>query len=380
MRIYSPSSNASTTAVPFNGAFTLKSFIAQYLGVRYGANGDLYQTRANAETNTTISAGAGADYNDKETYLYGASKIKDLGDLSSKYVGTLDVSKATKLTELKVGNSNANYSNTNLTDLQIGNNDLLQVLDVRNCPNLTQPINVSGCKNIKTIYATGTSITSVNLANGGNLETLTLPNTITNLTLKNQPSITTFSMAGYTNVSTLVIENCSNAVNTVVQSIVSNSTALTRVRLIGINWSLSDKTLFDKLMACGGVDESGNNTANAVVTGSVYFESIGQNDIDAIEAYFPNLTVTYGTLIEQFTVTFKNYDDTVLDIQYVNKGGNAVNPITRSSNPIATPTRPADAQYTYTYSGWSSSLNSVYSDNKFLTTLLGIIILVKLIQ
>lgn len=362
MRIYSPASNASTSAVPFNGAFTLKSFISQYLGVRYGANGELYQKRANAETSYSISATSGTDLNDKETYIYGASKIKDLGDLSNKYVGTLDVSKATKLTELKVGNSKTNYANTNLTDLQIGNNDLLQLLDVRNCTNLSQPINVSGCKNIKTIYATGTAITSILLAEGGNLETLTLPNTITNLTLKNQPSITTFSMAGYTNVSTLVIENCSNNVNSVVQSIITNSTSLSRVRLINVNWTLTDKTILDKLMACGGVSESGSNLDKAVVTGAVHIGSIGQSDIDTIQAYFPNLTLTYDTLIEQFTVTFKNADGTVLETQYVNKGSSAVDPVTRANNPIPTPTKPSDAQYTYTYSGWSSSLVGVYAD------------------
>lgn len=362
MRIYSPASNMSTNVVPFNGAFTLKSFTAQYLGVRYGANGNLYQTRAEAETNYTISATSGTDLNDKETYVYGASKIKDLGNLANKYVGTLDVSRATKLTELKVGNSNSNYQNTNLTDLQIGNNDLLQLLDVRNCTNLAQPIDVSGCKNIKTIYATGTAITSILLAEGGNIETLTLPNTITNLTLKNQPSITTFTMAGYTNVSTLVIENCSASVNSVVQSIISGSTALSRVRLININWTLTDKTLLDKLMTCGGVDESGNNLDKAIVTGSVHIGSIGQSDITAIQTYFPNLTVTYDTLIEQFVATFQDWDGTVLEVQYVNKGSSAVNPITRVNNPIATPTREPDAQYTYTYSGWSSALTGVYAD------------------
>lgn len=362
MRIYSPGANTSTSVVPFDGSFTLKSFIAQYLGVRYGANGTLYQTRADAETSTTISATSGTDLNDKETYVYGASRIKDLGDLSNKYVGTLDVSKASKLTELKVGNSKTNYSNTNLIDLQIGNNDLLQLLDVRNCPSLTQPLDVSGCMNIKSIYATGTAITSIKLAEGGNLETLTLPDTITNLTLKNQPNISTITMAGVTNVSTLVVENCSSAVATLVQNIVTNSTSLSRVRLIGIDWSLEDMSVFTKIMACSGVDESGNNTTNAVVTGKVYFTSIGQGDIDTLNAYFPNLVVTYGTLIEQFSVRFENWDGTLLEEQFVNKGSSATDPVTRANNPIPTPTRERDAQYTYTYSGWSGTITNVYAD------------------
>ena len=362
MRIYSPGTNASTNVVPFSGTFSLKSFISMYLGVRYGANGDLYKTRASAETSTSISATQGTDLNDKETYIYGASQIKDLGSLANKYVGTLDVSKAVHLSSLVVGNSNSNYSNTNLTDLQIGNNDMLESIDIRNCPNLATNLNLAGCKNIKTIYATGTSITSVTLPDGGNLETMTLPATITNLTLKNQPLITTISMAGYTNVATLVVENCSSAVNTLVMNILNNSTALSRVRLTNVSWSLTDKTIFDKILQCGGIDENNNNTASAIVTGTCYISSIGQNDLDAIRAAFPNLTVTYGTLIEQFTITFENYDGTVLEVQYVDKGSSGVDPVTRASNPIATPTRAADAQYTYTYTGWSGVLTNVYAN------------------
>ena len=362
MRIYSPSSSPSTSAVPFNGAFKLTSFIAMYMGVRYGGEGQLFQVRANAETNTEVKATTSIDLNDKETYIYGASKIKDLGDLSSKYVGTLDVSRAVQLTKLIVGSSKSNYSNTNLIELKIGNNKLLNHIDIRNCPSLTETLDLSGCENIKEIYATGTSISAVTLAEGGNLTTMALPATITNLTLKNQPLLTNLTMAGYTNVQTLVVENCNPGVNTVVNNILNNSTVLSRARLINIDWSLADKTLLDKLMTCGGIDDAGANTTKAVVTGKVYVEAIGQSDIDVIKAYFPHLTITYGTLIEQFTVTFENWDGTVLDTQFVSKGGAAVDPITRAKNPIATPTRERDAQYTYTFSKWGSVLTGVYAD------------------
>ena len=362
MRIYSPSDTTTTSAVAFNGAFTLKSFIPLYMGVRYGANGELFQVRAKAETSTTVKATTSIDLNDKETYIYGASKIKDLGDLASKYVGTLDVSKATQLTKLVVGSSKTKYSNTNLIELKIGNNNKLNHLDIRNCPSLTQAIDLSGCDNIQEVYATGTSIPSVTLADGGNLRVITLPATITNLTLKNQPLIETITMAGYTNVSTLVVENCNEKVDPIITNIVQNSTALSRVRLINIDWNLTDKTFLEKLMQCGGIDENNNNTDKSIVTGKVYVGSIGQSDIDRIKAYFPNLTLTYGTLIEQFTVTFTNWDGTVLDVQAVDKGGAAVDPITRKDNPIATPTRERDAQYTYTYSGWGSILTGVYTD------------------
>ena len=373
MRIYSPDDTTTTSVVPFNGAFNLKSFMAQYLGVRYGANGELFQVRAEAEVATKVSATASTDLNDKETYVYGASLIKDLGDLSNKYVGTLDVSKAVKLSKLIVGNSNSKYSNTNLIDLQIGNNDLLTYLDIRNCPNLTQTVDLSGCKNIQEVYATGTGITSITLAEGGNLKTLTLPATITNLTLKNQPLLTNLTLADKTKVSTLVIESCNTAIDSLIFEIVNTSTELSRVRLINVDWSMTDKTVFDKLMKCGGIDENNNNTDKSIITGKVHFTSIGQNDMDTLKAYYPNLTISYDSLMEEFTVTFLDWDDTVLEVQYVTKGNSATDPVTRTNNPIPTPTREKDAQYTYTFSGWDGTLASVYTNRtvkaKYSTTI-----------
>ena len=362
MRIYSPEDTTTTSVVPFSSKFKLKSLISQYLGVKYGGSGELVQVRADAEVETEVNATNSADLNDKETFVYGASRIKDLGDLSSKYVGTLDVSRATKLSRLVVGNSNSKYSNTNLVDLQIGNNDLLKYLDIRNCTSLTDTLNLSGCKNIQEIYATGTAITSISLAEGGNIKVLKLPATITNLTLKNQPLLTDISLAGVANVSTLVVESCNSAVDTIINNVVNTSEVLSRVRLIGIDWSLDDATIFTKLMACGGIDENNNNTAKSIITGKVHFAVIGQSDIDAIKAYYPSLKVTYTTLMEEFAVTFLDWDDSVLEIQMVAKGSSATDPVTRANNPIATPTRPADAQYTYTYSGWEGTLANVYTD------------------
>lgn len=373
MRIYSPEDTTTTSVVPFNSAFTLTTLMAQYLGVRYGANGDLVQVRADAEVATSINATSSTDLNDKETYVYGASRIKDLGDLSSKYVGTLDVSKATKLSKLVVGNSNSKYANTNLIELKIGNNDLLKYLDIRNCTSLTDTLDLSGCKNIQEIYATGTAITSISLGDGGNIKVLKLPATITNLTLKNQPLLTNISLAGASNVATLVVESCNEEVDVVVNDILADSKVLSRVRLINVNWNVQDATIFTKLMACGGIDENNNNTTKSIITGKVHFEVIGQTEIDTIKAYYPSLQISYTTLMEEFTVTFLDWDDTVLEEQKVSKGSSATDPVTRENNPIPTPTRPADAQYTYTYSGWEGALANVYTDRTVRATYISVI-------
>lgn len=62
-----------------------------------------------------------------------------------------------------------------------------------------------------------------------------------------------------------------------------------------------------------------------------------------------NLTVTAQYSINQFTVTFKDHDDTTLKTETVNYGGNATPP----SNP---------ARAGYTFTGWSTEYNNVTSN------------------
>ena len=52
-----------------------------------------------------------------------------------------------------------------------------------------------------------------------------------------------------------------------------------------------------------------------------------------------------NTLVEQFTILFKNDDGTILDIQYVDKGSTPIDPITRDENPISTPKKVSSQQY-----------------------------------
>ena len=357
LRIYTPVNADGTPktglAIPASANIKVTPFSNMYVGVRYKANGTLQQARATKNTELAFTAPSEV-FNDTETAIYGASELSSIGDLAPLYCGSVNVSKATKLTKLKVGDAKSGYSNTNLTSLSVGTNKLLSVIDVRNCPNLTAPLALANCPNIEEIYATGTAITGVELPPSGYLKKIYLPNTITNLTLRNQTHIETFSCAGYTNLTTLRIENC---VNVPIATIVNAATNLSRVRLLDVSLTCDDETLINKLMACGGLDETGNNTEKSVVTGTMHIATIAPSKLTEIQAYYPNLTVTYDTLKVEYTVTFVNYDGTVLDTQHVVKYGDAVDPVT--SGRIQTPTKPMDAQYTYTYSGWSSALTNV---------------------
>ena len=80
------------------------------------------------------------------------------------------------------------------------------------------------------------------------------------------------------------------------------------------------------------------------------------------------MTIEATTIKPQFKVTFVNDDGTVLDTQYIEQFESAVDPITRDENPILVPTKDSTIQYTYTFSGWDSSLANIVGDRTITAT------------
>ena len=185
LRIYTPS---EWNGVEPCADIKVTPYSNMYAGVRYKANGTLQQIRAEENVEVTFAA-PDETFNDTETAIYGASQISSLGDLSPLYCGTINLSKATKLVEIVVGSGIDGYSNGNLKELSVGTNKLLKKIDIRNCPNLVDPLAISECPNIEEIYAQGSGITSVELPSSGYLKKVYLPGTLTNLTVTNQQYI-----------------------------------------------------------------------------------------------------------------------------------------------------------------------------------------------
>lgn len=67
-------------------------------------------------------------------------------------------------------------------------------------------------------------------------------------------------------------------------------------------------------------------------------------------------------LLNVYTATFKNYDGTILETKDVIQGDDAVY---TGSTPYKPGSRSGDYIYTYTFSGWSSSLKNIQSDKVF---------------
>lgn len=94
-------------------------------------------TQERCPRNTTVTLECPYEsMNDNVVTIYSASQLASIGDVSGLQVGVINVSNATRIQNIKVGDSDSNYENTNLRSLTLGNNILLQTLDVRNCSGL----------------------------------------------------------------------------------------------------------------------------------------------------------------------------------------------------------------------------------------------------
>ena len=138
------------------------------------------------------------EVNDTEIYVYSAPQVASVGDLSGLKVGFADFSQATRLQEIKVGDSSNTYENPNLNVLTLGSNRMLSKLDARNCTALgtsdQKSIDLSSCPNIEEVYLDGTKLTGITMPNGGVLRKVHLPNTINILSIRNQPAISEFKI------------------------------------------------------------------------------------------------------------------------------------------------------------------------------------------
>lgn len=342
-----------------NYSLTLVPYSDMYVCVKYSSTGTPIHKKVKAGQTCRFESDAERmDF----IYVYAASFIQEVGDLSKCYVGDNNFSSATRLQKLVIGSTDNGYTNTFMKEVLVANNPLLEHLDLRNISGIDTVINVSGCSNLKELYAEGTNATGVIFANGSLLQTTHLPSTIKSLSMKNLNYITDSGFVitnGFGNLETLIVENTPN-INT--YNIVINAPKLSTLRLIGLDWNatygIANASIFDRLLTIGGLDSSGYETDMSVLTGGAHVAVIEEQQAYNFKTAWSDLEITYNTMVLQHPVTFVNDDGTVLEVQYVNEGEYPVDPVTRTENPIAVPTKESTVSTKYTYAGWDNPLTS----------------------
>jgi hypothetical protein len=348
LRIYTP---LEYEGVEPNANITITPYTDGYFGVKYKANGTLIHQRAYENTPILFEA-PNERFDDTETAVYGASRISSFGDLSPLYCGTIDLSAASNLVEIIVG-AGGNYVNNNLKSFAVGANNLLKKVDIRNCPSLTDALDLSLCPSIEEIYAQGSSISAVKLPKSGFVRQLHLPSSLTNLTITNQKYIEEFTLEGYDNLTTLHVEDVSNIP---VEDIMLNASKLNRIRLTDVYWEAESEEAFastiDKFLNAIGMDANENNIGKpAVVTGRVKIDSVSDELYNTCYENFPNLVIEDKSGLP-YIINFLDRNGNTLYITRVAEGTNVIDPI--EAGLIERPADIVTDEYTYEFVGWST--------------------------
>ena len=365
---------------------SVKVYAPTYVSIKYGSDTETHRFKNVAETYKFQCKLT--NLNDTEIYVYSADFVTNISDLSGLNVGQADFSKAVRLSEIFIGNGTDistvcdglyvgafdertwkdDYTNTNLKQLNVGNNRQLMAIDARNCVNLAGPVDLRGCEFLRGVRFDGcTTLQSIDLPNGAPIEDLYFPPNSVSVIVKNLGVLKSdnFTEVMKKNlVTTLQIENTPKLMTEITEDLLTQYlTAGSRLRLVGFNITIltgteSDQTdaieakvdewltLFDTY---AGLDENGGNTDKAQIIGTWLLYSVTGTGLARFKEKYPGITFDYQHVSSK--ITYYNYDGTQLWEETVLDNGDG-------NYKGTTPTREATAQYKYTFSGWTTEFGS----------------------
>ena len=124
---------------------------------------------------------------------------------------------------------------------------------------------------------------------------------------------------------------------------------------VTITWKNGEETLDTDKVVVGTIPVYTGETPTKDATAQYTYTFSGWTPAVAKATSDATYTATFTETVNEYDVTFKNYDDSVLQTGKVAYG----------STPAytgETPTKPDDAEYTYEFSGWSPEIASVTED------------------
>lgn len=291
--------------------------------------------------------------------LINGRNLMHIGGAAYLYPGQVSVTNGEKLQDLLLGDNS--YTSNNLKSISLDAVPLVKKLDLRGQFGIAGVMDLSACHLLEELYLAGTGMTDVYLPQSAKLTKALLGANVRTLYARNLPNLTSlnFSCSGV-NLTSLWVEN---APGIPTDTLVTNAENLVRGRITNADWNLPNADVLLRLATLKGIDASGNPLEAAgsfYVSGQAHLDVITQTEIDTLSAAFPDLTVTYDAIVPSYTVTFEGDDGTILCTQAVRQGSNAKDPV--AAGDISTPTKAPTTDYTYTFIGWSPSLENVTTD------------------
>lgn len=352
-----------------NSGITVTASQALYPAVKYG-DGDaavisVEKTAAGIPVTITKPGTTTADkvgFSDT-VYIAGGTFLTDIGDISKFRPYELQLQNATGLKKLTIGSAEDGYTNAQLKSIDTSGCKILEELNIMGCTSLGT-VNLSKNGLIRKIYAGNSSASSISLPNGGILEELYL-GTVSDIEILNHTHLEAFTCDSYANLTALRVENTPNVPT--MEMVAERLPYLTGgLRLVGIDETIEDTKVLEMLLSDDAlgkyIDNNGvlseSKTIYPFISGTIHCDTIGSYLKSELEKVYPNLVIDATSVVQQYVVTFVNYDGSTLDKQYVIRGGRAEDPTTREDNPIATPTRPSTVSTNYTFDGWDTDLTT----------------------
>jgi len=339
-----------------NGLVEITPYTDMFINIKAGSTSYHERAYAGVPVRIDITACLG----DTEIYLRHAPWIQALGDLSGLYLGEFEALNLTRVRTILIGSSVAGYYNTNFKTASFDNCRKLEELNLGGLTDANIAFDLSPNIYLKKLYTRGSGITGITFAKNGRIEEAHL-NALSSLYLNGLFKLAQFDMESYTALTSLTVVNCP-VLNT--YALVKDADNISRVRLIGIDWTVpvSGHALLMKLYGINGIDDDGYNTDHGIITGAVYFTAITEGKLQTLRDTFPDIEFTYdpNQVLEEYTVKFCDGDGNVLHTQRVERGGSAVDPI--AAGYISAPTKSSDVEYNYTYWKWDTNFEYIIRD------------------
>ena len=344
--------------------------------------------------NQTVKLGPTQVKHEVESYILNPDLISNLGDLSDKYLGQFNFpGLETRLTELNLGRSSRShkkydkYYNKLLSSLTIGQScPYLQKVNIARCTGL-KSVEFSNCPRLRELDAEGTLLTDITFPANSILEKIYLPNTLTSLTLVNQPHLSLISFddlaTGTNRINSIVLDRVT-AMDTysVVKGVMAQEGYQNKTFYLNkVNWVLDAAddvelvdgkiksiTILEKLLKANPRADNHAQALTGTITVAVEGAMVNQYEIyEKYNKLFPNVIIKYNkdkvTVEGAKTVVFYDNDvpeDAVVFYEAFTDGTKTIEYLTSAEGPngvaLGIPAKGSTDESDYKFTGrWISN-------------------------